>query len=242
MAGKSSLLGCLLGLALLSIYSPDAAAQSPTATTVNEFLVEADVHLQLTSHMRMLSFIGLDDTVGYPFQQWYIATGLGYQFKPILRPHAENINRDKEHYLTFGSGYEYLRTTQLGKEHDENRIGIDVTPSFRPTSTFLLRDRNRTELRWINGAYSTTFRTQPSVERDCHVANLRFTPYGNVELFYDGSKHSWDQKWYTVGIQWPFKRFIQLDTYYQREHCPSCNPENWNVGGAVLQFFFGNKK
>ena len=242
MGSKANLLGCLLGLALLSSHSPDAAGQSPTATTEAEALAEADVHLQLSSHLRTLSFIGLDHAVDYPFQQWYVATGLGYQFRNISRSHAENIDPDKEYYLLLGAGYEYLLTTELGKERDENRIVINVTPGFRPTSTLLLRDRNWTELRWISGTYSTTFRNQLSVERDCHVGSLRFSPYGSAEFFYDGSKHSWDQKWYTAGIQWPYKRLIQLDIYYQREHCSSCNPENWNVGGAVLHFFFGNKK
>ena len=77
-----------------------------------------------------------------------------------------NIDPDKEHYLVFGGGYEFLRTAQSGEVHHENRITIDATPGFRPSVRFLVRDRNWVELRWIDGKYSTTYRNQLSVERD----------------------------------------------------------------------------
>lgn len=100
------------------------AGQSTTATTENEVWLEADAHVQLPSHLRVLAFTGLEQGVGYPFQQWYVAAALGYQFKPILRPHRENIDPDKEHYFLFGGGYEFLRTTQSGQVTHENRITI----------------------------------------------------------------------------------------------------------------------
>jgi hypothetical protein len=81
-----------------------------------------------------------------------------------------------------------------------------------------------------------------SSEVDFLVHDVRFTPYGTAEVFYDGPKHSWDQEWYTAGIQWPYKRSFMLETYYRREHCPTCTPENWNAGGITLHCFFKNGK
>ncbi len=184
----------------------------------------------------------LEQAAGYPFQQWYVAAGIGRQVKPILRPHWENIDPDKEHYLILGVGYEFLRTTQSGQVKHEDRITIDLTPSIRPLARLLLRDRNWVELRWIDGNYSTTYRNMVSGEVDFLVHDVRFTPYGTAEVFYDGPKHSWDQEWYTAGVQWPYKRVFMLETYYRREHCPSCTPENWNAGGITLHFFFKNGK
>jgi hypothetical protein len=105
-----------------------------------------------------------------------------------------------------------------------------------------VRDRNWIELRWIDGVYSTTYRNMLTVERDFLVRGFRFTPYGSAEVFYDGPKHSWDQEWYTGGIDWPYKSLFMIDTYYRREHCDTCNPTNWNVGGVTLSFYFGNSK
>jgi len=204
-----------------------------------------DAHVQLPIGFRMLSFVGLEQGVDYPFQQWYGALGLGYQFKPISKAHQENIDQDKEHYFLFGAGYEYLRTTHSGKVSDENRITFDVTPSARLTSTVLVRDRNWVELRWKDGTYFTTYRNMPFVQADLIVRGVRFSPYGSVEAFYNGTglpNHSWDEIWYTGGIEWPYKRLFMLNAYYRREHCSSCTPENWNAAGLSLNFFFRNAK
>lgn len=242
MTAVSAFLGIVLGLSLSVIACPDAAGQSATASTETQAWPEVDAHVQMPSHLRVLAFSGVEQGVGYPYQQWYAAAALGYQFKPILTRHLENIDPDKEHYFLFGGGYEYLYTTQSGKVKNEHRITIDITPTIRPLPKLLMRDRNWVELRWINGGYSTTYRNMLSVEVDLLVHGVRFSPYGAAEVFYDGSKHSWDQEWYTAGIQWPYKHILMLDTYYRRENCPSCNPKDWNVGGVTLNFYFANTK
>ena len=242
MADRSSLLTIFLTLWVVTVLGSGCSAQSATASTETQAWPEADVHIQFPSHLRVLAFGGVEQGVGYPYQQWYGAAGLGYQFKPILRPHLENIDPDKEHYLLFGGGYEYLRTIQPGKVKKEDRITIDLTLSFRLPVEILVRDRNWTELRWINGSYSTTYRNMLMLERDFLVHGFRFNPYGSAEVFYAGSAHSWNEEWYTAGIQWPYKRLMMLDTYYRRENCPTCNPPIWNVGGVTLNFYFGNTK
>ena len=229
-------------IVLLTTILCSALGRGQTSSTETEVWPEVDAHVQLPSHLRILAFSGLEQGIGYPFQQWYAAAALGYQFKPILMEHLLNIDPDKEHYLVFGGGYEFLRTAQSGEVHHENRITIDATPGFRPSVRFLVRDRNWVELRWIDGKYSTTYRNQLSVERDFLVSEFRFTPYGSAEVFYDGPKHSWDQEWYTAGIQFPFKRLLMLDTYYRREHCSTCTPINWNAVGMTLNLYFQNAK
>jgi hypothetical protein len=224
------------------MFCSQAACQSQTPDTEAQVWPEVDAHLELPANLRVLVFSGLEQGVGFPFQQWYAAAALGYQFKPILRQHLLNIDPDKEHYLVFGGGYEFLQTFRSGKMTDENRLTIDVTPGFRLPAEFLVRDRNWIEFRWIDGVYSTTYRNMISVERDFLVHDFRFAPYGAAEVFYDGSKHSWDQEWYTAGVEWPYKHLLMLDTYYRREHCSTCDPVNWNVGGVTLSFYFGNTK
>jgi Protein of unknown function (DUF2490) len=242
MTARSVLSGIVLGLSFSLISPQGAAGQSSTSSTETEVIPEADAHIEMASNWRVLGFSGVQQGVGYNYQQWYAAAALGYQLKPILTPHRENIDPDKEHYFLFGGGYEFLRTTQSGTVKDENRIAIEALVGFRPSSDFLIRDRNRIEFRWVNGAYSTTYRNMPSLERDFLVHGVRFTPYAAVEVFYDGSKQSWNQEWYTGGIQWPYKRVFMLDTYYRREHCSTCTPESWNAAGVTLNFFFKSGK
>ena len=242
MTRSSSLLTMLVGVCLVSIFHSSSFGQSSTGSTQAQVQPEADLHLQFPSQWRVLAFTGLQQGVGFPYQQWYAAAALGRQFKPILRPHLENIDPDKERYIVFGGGYEYLRTTQSGKVKDENRLVIELMFNYRPPLQFLVRDRNRIEFRWVNGSYSTTYRNELGVERDFLVHGFRFTPYGSAEAFYDGAKNSWNEEWYTAGIQWPYKRVFMVDTYYQRQNCPTCTPANWNVGGVTLNFYVGNRK
>jgi hypothetical protein len=231
-----------LGTAVILVFCLGAAGQSQPPDTEAQVWPEGDVHLQLPSHLRVLALSGLEQGVGFPFQQWYVAGALGYQFKPILREHIFNIDPDKEHYLVFGGGYEFLRTTQSGIVKHENRITIDVTPGFLLPGKLLVRDRNWVELRWINGTYSTTYRNMVSIERLFLVHGFRFSPFGSAEVFYDSPKHSWNEEWYTAGIQLPYKSLLMVETYYKRENCSTCNPTDWNVGGVTLHFYFSKSK
>ncbi len=227
---------------MVALFCSGAAGQSQTADTETQVWPEVDLHLQLPSHLRVLAFSGLEQGINYSYQQWYAAAALGYQFKPILREHVLNIDPDKEHYLVFGGGYEFLRTTQLGVVKNENRMTIDVTPGFLLPAKILVRDRNWIEFRWIDGTYSTTYRNMVTIERGFLVHSFRFSPFASAEVFYDSPKHSWNEEWYTAGIQWPYKSLLMVETYYKREHCDTCSPTNWNVGGVTLHFYLGNAK
>jgi hypothetical protein len=217
-------------------------ATGQTASTETEVWPEVDAHVQLPSHFRLLGLSGLKQGAGYPYQQWSVGMGLGYQLRTIAKPHLENIDPDKEHHLVLGVGYEYLQTNQPGKTKYENRLIAQGTPGFRLPAGFLLRDRNRVEFRWVDGVYSTRYRNEFRAERDFLLHGLRFAPYGSVEVFYDGAKHSWNEEWYTAGVQWPYKHLWMLETYYLRQNCTTCNPAYLNVGGVTLNFYFGNPK
>jgi hypothetical protein len=231
-----------LEVAVLATLCSVALGQSQTSTPETQVWPEVDAHIQLPSHLRVLAIGGTEQAIDFPFQQWYTGAALGYQFKPILRSHVKNIDPDKEHYFLFGAGYEFLKTHSSGKVSDENRITIDGTPTFPLLGKLLVRDRNWVELRWINGTYSTTYRNFVTVEHEFRVRGLRFSPTGGAEAFYDGSKRSWDQEWYTAGIQLPYRSLLMVETYYRREHCDSCHPVNGNVGGVSLNFYFGNSQ
>ena len=239
MTAKCALPGIFIGLCLSAFCPSRADGQASAATSENQVWPEGDVHVEFPSNFRLLTFVGVEQGVSDPYQQWYAAAAIGYQFKPILKPHWINIDPDKEHYFLFGGGYEFLRTTQSGIIKHENRFTIDLTLNVRPLARLLLQDRNWVELRWIDGTYSTTYRNMVFAQADFRVHGIRLSPYGAAEFFYDSPTGSWDQEWYTAGAQWPSESRFMLDTYYRREHCSTCIPQNWNVGGMTLNFFFG---
>lgn len=222
---------------VLSWVVREVGAQSTGSSTESQFNPEIDAHVQLSPDLSLLGVAGLQDGEDYPYSQWYAGAGMSYRFQRIRTPHLINIDPDKETYLFVGGGYEYLTTTQSGVTTTENRVVLAATPGTRFWNGHLLvRDRNRLELRWINGTYETTYRNQLSAEWDFLVDGFRFTPYGSVEAF-DNSRHGWNEWWYTAGIQLPFGRHWMFDAYYQRQDCSTCTPRRWNVAGLTVNYY-----
>jgi Protein of unknown function (DUF2490) len=221
-------------------------ALGQTTSTETKWIEEADAHIQLPSQWRVLALVGGQQGQNYPYHQWYAGAGLGYQFKPFSMPHPQNIDPDKNFYLVVGVGYEHLDTGSSGKS--ENRIILDATPGYNFPGDLLLRDRNYFEFRWINGKYSTTYRNRLTLEHEFNIGALHFSPYGSVEAFYDTDSHSaegsynsrghtWNQWWYSAGVQLPYQRWFKLEVYYRRENCSTCTPASWNAGGISVNFF-----
>lgn len=210
-------------------------------STGGQFWGITSVRVQLPSHFRLLAGGELNQGMSYGYQQWSAAAGIGYQWKRVSKLiHLINIDSDKESRLVVNTGYEYLWTEQEGTASTaEDRIVIGATPRYRPHGRWLLEDRNRLELRWVNGAYSTRYRNRFTVERDLKVQDFRLSPYVSAEFFYDFGSDSWDEQQYSVGVAWPYKRIFMVQTYYLYQHTTSA-PENVNVLGVTLNLFFRN--
>jgi hypothetical protein len=244
-SGTSKRLLGLASIAALSVFlfcCASASAQSTPSSTDGEFWPATDTHVQLHENYRLLGLVGLRKGEEFGYQQLDTGLGLAYQWKPIAKDHQKNIDPDKEHTFLFGSGYEFLKTFQTGKEKLENRWVLEATVSFRPLSHLLVRDQNRGEFRWVNGVFSTRYRNNLSAEYDITVKRIRFVPFASAEVFYSGAKDSWDEEQYTAGLQWPYKRLLMLETYYLRQQCSTCNPAHLNVAGLTLNLYLGNQK
>jgi len=162
--------------------------------------------------------------------------------KPILKTHREDIDPEKEHHLVFAAGYEYLHTIQNGSLTIENRIITQVTPHYLTPGGFLITDRNRTEFRWVNGAYDFRYRNKLVVEHSLETHNFKFTPYASGELYYDRNHHSWNQSQYGGGVQFPYKNLLMLDIYLLHQNCTSCSQNPVNMLGATLNLYFRQSK
>jgi hypothetical protein len=206
--------------------------------TTEEFWPILNAHVQLPSDYRLLAFVGSKKGEEYPYQQLHAGLGVGFQWKSFSKFHPLNIDPDKEHLLVVGAGYERLQTIQSGTAKNENRAVAEAFLGFRPASRLLLRDRNRGEFRWVNGVYSTRYRNDLSGAYDIAVHNFRFIPYASAEVFYDSAKNSWNEQQYTAGVQWPFRHFLMLATYYLQQNCTTCTTPRLNVAELSLNVYF----
>lgn len=220
---------------IVALAALPALAQSQTA---GEFWPAVDAHVNLPNNWGLLGFVGTKKGEDFPYQELYEGLGVGYKLKTISKAHIKNIDPEKEYYATLGGGYERLDSVSSGKPSSENRLALQALLGYRLTSHLLASDRNRVEFRWVNGNYSTRYRNNVGVLYDLVVHGYHFSPYANAEFFYNGQYDSWNEQQYTAGIEWPYKHWLSVQTYYLRENCTTCNPPHLDVGGLTVNFFF----
>jgi hypothetical protein len=231
------LAGLFVMIGLIHINATSFGRQAPDAAW--EVRPKMNAVVELIPRTRIETWGELQDGVNFPFRRWRTGAILSRRLKPILKFPIPDIDQNKEHHLTFGAGYEYLHTIQNGSTKNENRIIGEVTPRIL-LAGLLFGDRNRTEFRWVNGAYDFRYRNKLVISRRFQTSAFRFTPYGSGELYYDRNHHSWNQSQYGFGVQFPYKNRLMLDTYVLHQNCTSCSQNPVNMLGTTLNFYFRN--
>ena len=226
-------------LLLFAVAATRASAQS--SGTADEFWPGLSLRYQWPSALSLTAFSEVKNADDVPYRQLGFGAHLGYQAKRMARAHLVNINPAKEHSYFASIGYEYLQTIQSDTESYEDRLSVQATLRQRPASRVLLEDRNLIEFRWVNDIYSTRYRNMLTIEADLLVHKLRFTPYASAEVYYSWNKSSWNEQQYAVGVEWPYKEVLMLDTYYLRQNCTTCNPAHLNVAGLALSFYLDRR-
>jgi hypothetical protein len=101
-----------------------------------------------------------------------------------------------------------------------------------------LIDRNRLDLRWVNGNFSWRYRNRLTLERHFKIGEKRaLTPYASGELFYDSRFDAWNRSRLRAGLQTTLSRTIMVDGYYVRQDDSRSSPRLINAVGVVLNLF-----
>ena len=114
----------------------------------------------------------------------------------------------------------------------------------------LLSDRNREELRWVNGDFSARYRNRLTLERAFKVLNRSVTPYGSAEAVYDSRFKTWNRNRFAVGAQIALKhgaplitlinqrRQLVLDVYVMRQNDSRSQPSRVRALGVAFSIYF----
>lgn len=217
------------------------AAQSPGPA--KEFWPELNANIDVLPRARLQLYVLKESGEDLARTQWKFGAMASYRMKRLVTVRHEEIDDEKNYYLSFGVGYEYLYTNDDGSVKDENRLFVQVTPQYyAPKFKVAVQDRNRIEFRWVNGTYSTRYRNRLTVQRPFKIDQFRFTPYAAGELFYDGQHRSWNENQYGFGVVIPFRKIFSVDTFVRRQNCTTCKEQHVNVLGVTLNFYLGKKK
>src|SRR5450631_1303529 len=136
----------------------------------------------------------------------------------------------------FRAGYRYMPSTDGPTEH---RGLLEATGRYPLVGVVLLSDRNRLDLRSIDGEIARRYRNRITAERTVSIGSYHSVPYLRVEAYYDNDFHKWSRTAESAGWILPFRRHYEIEPYYehQNETGPARNRQV-NALGLVLIMYF----
>jgi hypothetical protein len=224
---------CRLAVLFLLLAAVPAISQQTA-----QFWPEIDTYIKLDPTFRLMFNASTTQEAGKT-----VGAQFGANFDIFTKPLVKlkrftvfQLDESKSRPLTFRIGYNRLPTP--GKP-SENRVVLDATPRFPLKAGFLVTDRNRADLRWINEDFSWRYRNRLMVERTFAIHHYHFTPYVRGEAYYVSTAGKWSRTTEDIGCLFPIRRRAEIETYYEHMNDTSKAPNQQKHGfGLTLSLYF----
>jgi hypothetical protein len=217
---------------LLSVLAIMAHGQS--TSTITELDPAIAVAIELNKKVRLDLYAGREKSEEIESGKDKIGAGISFRVKPIFKRFLDAIDTDKQHLVVFGATYEYSVATEKTARSIEHKVMLDATLRYTLPHDLLLSNRNRSELRWVNGKYHFRYRNRPMLELPLKLRKRDLTPYVATEAYWDQRYHKWNLFKFSAGLGVPIARRVSLDFLYERQHCVTCTDANTNIFGLTL--------
>ena len=222
-------------VALTVVFSSGVSAQEDSKS-VKQIWPEVDVYVSLNEKFRL----------------YFLATTTKAE---ETRDNTEaqvgaHIDYHLNKRVSLRVGYRYGFSLGGSDPFKEHRPIFEQTLRQPLPLDLLLSDRNREELRWVNGEFSARYRNRVTLEREFKVLNRAVTPYGSAEVYYDSRFNTWNRNRFAVGTQIAFKhgaplislihpkkQFV-LDVYVMRQNDSRSQPSRVKALGVAFNFYF----
>ena len=227
-----------LAAVLVALASPPPARAQDDVTR-GELWPEVDAFVGLGERSRLFFLATVSRNAEENLQEAMVGGHVDFFLKPRLRKTlARSPDAIKRHYLAFRAGYRYSWDMHDGTGFQEHRGIFEITGRAPLGGGFLLVNRNRLDLRDVNGEGSWRYRNRMRLERDIALGSRAATPYAMVEFGYDSRYDAWNRQRYFAGIEWPIGKTPVLDTYYCRQNDSRSSIAHVNAFGLAFNLFF----
>jgi Protein of unknown function (DUF2490) len=224
------------GVVFLAVLVVTLCRQSPAQTF--QFWPEIDTFVKLNEKSR-LYFIASQTRENRTGTDAEIGPNIDFYLKPLLSLKEITIaglDESKSRPIMLRFGYRYMPSTQ---NPTENRIVMEATPRFPFVHGVLVTDRNRGELRFIQGRFSWRYRNRLAVQREFRVKAFHFIPYGRAEAYYDSNYNKFSRIAFDAGSIFPIGKHVELEEYYEHQNDTSKSPNRQvNAVSAILNLYF----
>lgn len=199
---------------------------------------EIDTFFNLNSKVR-LSFFAAKTRENREDTDAEIGPNIDVYVKPLRKADEFvlfELDQSKSRFLMLRSGYRYMPSTASPTE----QRGIEEATARYPLSwSVLMSDRNRVDLRFIDGEFSWRYRNRLSAERDFAIKSYHFAPYLRAEAYYDSRYGKFSRTAETAGCPFPIRKHSEIELYYEHQNDTSKPPNRQvNAIGLVLNLYF----
>lgn len=219
-------------ISLLVLISPPAKAQS------YQTWPEISTYVKLNSDVR-LYFIATTTRENSKGTSAEIGPNIDFYLKPLLRLEQITIfqlDKSKSRPLLLRLGYRYLPSTDGPAEH---RGVLEATGRLPLMTGFLVSDRNRADLRFIDGEFSWRYRNRLTVERTVSILSYHFSPFVRGEVYFDSNYEKWSRTSGTLGAAFPIRQHTEIEIYYEHQNDTGKSPNRQvNALGIALNLYF----
>jgi hypothetical protein len=227
-----------VGLVWLGILLATQGVQARAQNSSFQAWPEIDTFVKLNSRTRV-SFFASQTRENSKGTDAEIGPNIDLYLKPlrktkrfILRPFDESKTR----LLMFRGGYRYMPSTS---NPVEQRIIVETTARHSVFWEVLVSDRNRADLRFIEGDFSWRYRNRITAERNFAIKKLHFAPYIRVEGYFDSRYGKFSRTAETVGSTFDVGKHLDIEPYYEHQNDTSKPPNRQvNALGLVIRLYF----
>lgn len=208
--------------------------------TPEEFWPELDVFWKLNNKSRLFFLYGAtkqDNRTTYA--DGTLGLHIDYFGLRSLRPRLVHPDKSRDQLAMFRAGYLYTRIpTGDGKISTEHMPTFEAHGRMPLPWGLLTTDRNRWDLRFVDGVFTPRYRNRLKVERSVKKGWLELTPYAHAEAFYDWRWDKFHRFRYAAGVEWTLTSMFVFESYYLRQRDTTSSTPHVNAIGAALQIYF----
>jgi len=227
-------------LFVVALTTIPAFAQ-PTSEA-NELWPELDAYVHLNEKSRLLVLYSSTRKDDLDTRATWSAGGFVDLYFHRIISHNDRQHPDsaRKRVLLFRAGYIFSPTPAGAPKPANQHIPTLLADTrFSIPGKLLLAERNRFDLRIINGDFIPRYRNRLTLERPFKTGPFELAPYLQTEVTYDWKYDAFNRVRYTAGVDWTATRIVVLESYYTRQRDTRSSPHDVNALGLTLQLHLG---
>jgi hypothetical protein len=228
----------LLGALMLLEYCT-AVAIAQNSDVSNEFWPEFDFYIKLNEKSRIFAMYTATKQENLnAYSDGQAGVHLDFYALQSRRTRViDFVDPSRSKHIMFRAGYLLTRPKNNSGTSTEHMATAEATGRANLPGGLLLSDRNRIDLRWVDGDPKQRYRNRLKLERTFDIGRFQLTPYAHGEVYYELRDRKWTRVRYSVGAEWSVTKRIILEGYYLRQNTWASVPQFVNAYAVAFQFY-----